>query len=156
MVLKALDYGVLEKNILGVRYGLKGFYSRAHPPIVLDRAAVDGIQLEGGTVLGTSRDLPLIPEIVKRLDLWGVSQLFVIGGPGGHAAALVIQDECQRCGVVCSVVAVPKSIDNDILLVDRAFGFETAVEEAQRALLAAKTEVRSSSGKYVGTRGEGR
>ena len=36
-MLKALDYGVLEKNILGVRYGLKGFASKTHPPIKLTR-----------------------------------------------------------------------------------------------------------------------
>lgn len=40
--------------------------------------------------------------------------------------------------VKCVVAAVPKSIDNDILLIDKCFGFDTAVEEAQRALLAAK------------------
>lgn len=40
--------------------------------------------------------------------------------------------------VKCAVVGVPKSIDNDILLIDKCFGFDTAVEEAQRALLAAK------------------
>lgn len=39
---------------------------------------------------------------------------------------------------MCNVLGVPKSIDNDILIIDRCFGFETAVEEAQRALLAAK------------------
>jgi hypothetical protein len=40
--------------------------------------------------------------------------------------------------VKCVVAGVPKSIDNDILLIDKCFGFDTAVEEAQRALLAAK------------------
>ena len=55
-----------------------------------------------------------------------------------------IHDECERTGVVCSVVGVPKSIDNDILLIDRCFGFDTAVEEAQRSLLAAKVEASSA------------
>ena len=45
---------------------------------------------------------------------------------------------CVRHEVNCCVVGVPKSIDNDILLIDKCFGFDTAVEEAQRALLAAK------------------
>lgn len=45
---------------------------------------------------------------------------------------------------MCAVVGIPKSIDNDILLVDRCFGFDTAVEEAQRALLAAKVEASSA------------
>jgi hypothetical protein len=61
-----------------------------------------------------------------------------VGGNGGNAAANAIADECEAQGVVCTVVGVPKSIDNDILLIDKCFGFETAVEEAQRALLAAK------------------
>jgi 6-phosphofructokinase 1 len=35
---------------------------------------------------------------------------------------------------------VPKTIDNDISFVDRSFGFETAISEAQRAIYAAHTE----------------
>lgn len=42
------------------------------------------------------------------------------------------------------MVGVPKSIDNDILLIDRCFGFETAVAEAKKALLAARVEARSA------------
>lgn len=47
----------------------------------------------------------------------------------------------QRCAedkVACCVVGVPKSVENDFLLIDSTFGFATAVEEAQRALEAAK------------------
>lgn len=66
IVLKALDYGVKEKHILGIRYGLKGFYCKKHRPITLDRRSVEAIQLEGGTMLGTSRDRADIREIVKR------------------------------------------------------------------------------------------
>lgn len=43
--------------------------------------------------------------------------VFVVGGNGGNAAANAIAEECEAQGVVCSVVGVPKSIDNDILLV---------------------------------------
>lgn len=42
-----------------------------------------------------------------------------------------------------SVVCVPKTIDNDILLMDKTFGFDTAVEEAQRAINSAYIEVTS-------------
>ncbi len=56
-------------------------------------------------------------EIVKRLKLWGVNQLYVVGGNGGNAAANAIQKECEVQSVVASVVGIPKSIDNDILLV---------------------------------------
>ena len=56
-------------------------------------------------------------EIVKRIDLWGLNMVFVVGGNGGNAAANAIQEECERQGVICAIAAVPKSIDNDILLV---------------------------------------
>lgn len=123
------------------RYGLRGFYERDAKPITLTRSLVDGIHLRGGTMLGTSRGGANVKEIVRRIDLWGLNMVFVVGGNGGNAAANAIQLECEAQGVVCSVVGVPKSIDNDILLVDRCFGFDTAVEEAQRALMAAKVGV---------------
>ena len=44
-----------------------------------------------------------------------------------------------------AVVGVPKTIDNDILLMDKTFGFDTAVEEAQRAINSAYIEVKSHS-----------
>lgn len=143
IVLKCLDYGVPEKNIMGILYGLKGFYDKTHRPVPLPRKLVDDIQLEGGTMLGTSRERADIKEVVKRLDLWKIDMLFVIGGPGSHMAAHTIQRECYANKVPCCVVAVPKSIDNDILLIDKTFGFETAVEEAQNALMAAKVEATS-------------
>ena len=66
---------------------------------------------------GTSRGGADIKEIVKRVDLWGVNMLFVVGGNGGNAAANAIQQQCEASNVLCAVVGVPKSIDNDILLV---------------------------------------
>eukprot|EP00882_Tetradesmus_deserticola_P021290 GHRQ01023050.1.p1 GENE.GHRQ01023050.1~~GHRQ01023050.1.p1 ORF type:complete len:434 (+),score=225.84 GHRQ01023050.1:204-1505(+) len=137
------DYGVPEDQILGIRYGLRGFYEREDKPITLTRRTVDGIHLKGGTMLGTSRGGANIKEIVRRIDLWGLDMVFVIGGNGGNAAANAIQQEVEAQGVRCVVAGVPKSIDNDILLVDKCFGFDTAVEEAQGALLAAKVEASS-------------
>ncbi len=37
------------------RYGFKGFYDPKYRPIVLTKAGVENINLEGGTILGTSR-----------------------------------------------------------------------------------------------------
>lgn len=56
-------------------------------------------------------------EIVKRIDMWGINMLFVVGGNGGNAGANAIYDYCKEHDVHCAVVGVPKSIDNDILLV---------------------------------------
>lgn len=140
------DYGVPEDQIFGIRYGLRGFLDRHAKPIQLSRSKVDGIQLKGGTVLGTSRGNAKIKDIVERLRLWGINMLFVIGGNGGNAAAHAIAKECIAQNVYCNVVGVPKSIDNDIQLIDRCFGFDTAVEEAQRSLICARVEARSSAG----------
>lgn len=35
--LQAVDYGVPENNILGIRYGFRGFYDREHKPVALTR-----------------------------------------------------------------------------------------------------------------------
>lgn len=43
-----------------------------------------------------------------------------------------------------AVVGVPKTIDNDILHMDKTFGFDTAVEEAQRAINSAYIEAHSA------------
>lgn len=47
---------------------------------------------------------------------------------------------CCRAAVV--LLQVPKSIDNDVMLVDKTFGFDTVVQEVvTRPLLAAKVGV---------------
>lgn len=82
IVLTLLDYGVPEEQILGIQYGLKGFYSQGQKPITMSRRFVDGIHLKGGTVLGTSRGGADIKRIVQRIQLWELDMVFVIGGNG--------------------------------------------------------------------------
>ena len=43
--------------------------------------------------------------------------VFVVGGNGGNAGADAIRRECTAINVICSVIAMPKSIDNDLMLV---------------------------------------
>ncbi|KIZ06380.1 hypothetical protein MNEG_1567, partial [Monoraphidium neglectum] len=143
IVFTLTDYGVAEDQILGIKYGLSGFYTKGAKPVTLTRHAVDGIHLKGGTMLGTSRGGVNVEEVVRRIDLWGVNMLYIVGGNGGNHAAAAITEELERQGVICTVATVPKSIDNDILLIDKCFGFDTAVAEAHRALLAAKVEAMS-------------
>ena len=49
---------------------------------------------------------------------------------------------CRERGLPISVTGVPKTIDNDLGMIDRSFGFESAVEEAVHAIKSAKTEAR--------------
>lgn len=44
-------------------------------------------------------------EIVKRIDMWGVDMLFVVGGNGGNAGANAINHECRMHDVNCAVVS---------------------------------------------------
>ena len=49
-----------------------------------------------------------------------------------------------------AVTGIPKTIDNDIDVIDRSFGFQTSVEAAQDAISSAKTEARCNLPNGVG------
>lgn len=98
------DHGVPEENIIGIRYGLRGFYAKDNKPIVLTSERVEGIHLLGGTILGTSRGGADIEEIVHRINLWGLDHVYVIGGNGGNAAAQV---RALLCSVLPALGALP-------------------------------------------------
>lgn len=151
MVKRLTDYGVPDGNILGVRYGFQGMQDKHHAPLVLTRGITDGIHLTGGSMLGASpaHERQEMSQVLKRLEMWGINMLFIIGGEGGIRVAQDIASYCQENQLKCAVVGVPKSIDNDFMLIDKSFGFDTTVEEAQRALLAAKVEA-SSARKGIG------
>jgi 6-phosphofructokinase 1 len=70
----------------------------------------------------------------------GVSQLYVIGGDGTQRGAHAIYMEARRRGLKLAVAGIPKTIDNDVSIIDKSFGFDTSVEAAQRAISAAHTE----------------
>ncbi|XRB06807.1 ATP-dependent 6-phosphofructokinase [Pycnococcus provasolii] len=148
LVLSLEDYGVGEHNdstILGIYYGLGGFLDHSMPPAHLNYLAVDGIQERGGTLLGTSRGGADIPAIADQIEKMHLDMVFVIGGNGGNRAALAIHRELRkRENPKCCVIGIPKSIDNDILLIDRCFGFDTAVEQAVSAIYAANVEATSA------------
>ncbi|KAK6268128.1 hypothetical protein QUC31_012288 [Theobroma cacao] len=72
-----------------------------------------------------------------------ISQVYIIGGDGTQKGASVIFEEIKRRGLKVAVAGIPKTIDNDIPAIDKSFGFDTAVEEAQRAIAAAHVESES-------------
>ncbi len=135
-------YGV--KQVLGFRDGFGGILPQpAKPPIALDDDYVEDIHREGGTVLGTSRGPVDIAAAVTNLIDRDINILFVIGGDGTQRGGYELYLEAKRRGHSLSVVGVPKTIDNDIPFVARTFGYLTAVEEADRVLKCAHTEVHS-------------
>ncbi len=136
-----LHYGYGVRNILGVRYGLRGFISRyGYDTMPLTPAEVVNIHERGGVLIGSSRGPQDIDEIVDALERMNIGVLFMIGGDGTLSAATSISDTVLRRRLKISVVGVPKTIDNDIHMVDRSFGFDTAVEVATRAIVSASNE----------------
>ena len=132
-------YGVC--TIHGFRYGYEGLVKRCgHTPLDLTPETVNSIGELGGTILASSRGPQDPAEMVDYLEELGVGILFAIGGDGTLKGAGAIAAEAARRGKAISVIGIPKTIDNDISFVQKTFGFETAVAEAQRAIYAAHTE----------------
>ncbi|KAG0491848.1 hypothetical protein HPP92_004901 [Vanilla planifolia] len=132
-------YGVTK--IVGIEGGYKGFYARNTIPFT--PKSVNDIHKRGGTILGTSRGGHDTSKIVDSILDRGINQVYIIGGDGTQKGASVIFEEIRRRGLKVSVVGIPKTIDNDIAVIDKSFGFDTAVEEAQRAINAAHVEAES-------------
>lgn len=114
-----------EVEVLGFRNGWQGLVE--NDLMALDRTSVTGILPRGGTILGTSRFNPLKdPQHIEKLkENWlthRLSGLIVVGGEGSLSAAL---DLCRDHQL--QLVAIPKTIDNDINGTDFTFGFDTAV-----------------------------
>lgn len=136
-------YGV--RKIYGFRYGYQGLVKRlGHTPLELTPEVVGHIGEMGGTILASSRGPQDPAEMVDYLQELGVAILFAIGGDGTLKGAGKIFEEAARRKLPLSVIGIPKTIDNDISFVQKTFGFETAVAEAQRAIYAAHTEAQGA------------
>ena len=66
--------------------------------------------------------------------------VFVIGGDGTHRGVLALQKEIARRNQKIVICGVPKTIDNDIPVIDKSFGFTTSVSEAVKAIEAGNVE----------------
>ncbi|CAH9116742.1 unnamed protein product [Cuscuta europaea] len=132
-------YGV--EDVLGIQGGYRGFYSKN--TIKLTPKVVNAIHKSGGTFLQTSRGGHDTNKIVDNIQDRGINQVYIIGGDGTQRGAAAIYKEVEKRGLKVAVVGIPKTIDNDIAVIDKSFGFDTAVEEAQRAINAAHVEVES-------------
>jgi phosphofructokinase-like protein len=118
-------------DILGFRNGWAGVLEG--DATALTHESTKGILPRGGTVLGTSRTNPYqlddgearVREMLSNLD---VEALIPIGGED----TLGVAHKLSQAGV--PVVAVPKTIDNDLDGTDYTFGFQTAVQIATDAI----------------------
>jgi len=140
-VVNQLHYRYKVNDIIGIKYGYEGFISKYNHPIMqLTPQSVENIHLFGGTILGTSRGEQDMGEIVDRLVELNVDILFCIGGDGTLRGAHAIYEEVTRRKLNISVSGIPKTIDNDINLIDKSFGFETAFSIANDIIRFAHNE----------------
>jgi 6-phosphofructokinase 1 len=165
ITIRALSEG---HRVIGIRRGWAGAME-----IVRDKKAdnADNFQVltaetvsragrTGGTFLHTSRTLPsrvaranvpehlrdaytdevndLTPEVLKNLDFLGVDYLIPIGGDDTLRYAL------RLCREGVKVVAIPKTMDNDVPGTDYCIGFSTCVT---RTIMMANL-LRTSAGSH--------
>jgi 6-phosphofructokinase 1 len=140
-VVLALYYSYGVKNILGIRYGFQGFIPKyGHNVMELTPDVVAEIDELGGTILSSSRGPQDIEEVVDALERMNIGILFAIGGDGTFRAVAKIAEEIKKRSAKISVVGIPKTIDNDIHLLSRSFGFNTAVSVAADVINSAHVE----------------
>ncbi|MBQ2601163.1 MAG: ATP-dependent 6-phosphofructokinase [Treponema sp.] len=136
-------YGV--RRIKGIQFGYNGFFKEeGYDTIDLSPETVDSIHKIGGSFLGTSRGGgDRTSEIVDSIERLNINVMFIIGGDGTQRGSLDIANEVERRGLKIAVVGIPKTVDNDLQFIDRSFGFETAVQQATRAINSCHMEAQS-------------
>ena len=135
---------ILEANmqIFGIEDGYHGLIENRYRELTYDD--LSGILTAGGTILGTSKianPYRYAIKVGKKLEFKDVSKtaianlrklrincLVCIGGDG----TLGIANDLYKDGV--PVVAVPKTIDNDLKGTDVTFGFDSAVTVATEGI----------------------
>ncbi len=142
-VVLELVYGYGVTQTYGIKYGFQGFIPRyKHDVVPLSAESVTNIIRKGGSIIGSSRGHQDVGEIVDSLQRMNIGALFVVGGDGTLVAASRITKVIMERGLNISIIGIPKTIDNDIFMVSRSFGFDTAVEIATQSIRAAHNEAR--------------
>jgi len=136
-------YGI--SRILGIKYGYEGLISKFnHPVVELTAPMVSDIHLSGGTFLGTSRGDQNVEEMVDTLEILNINILFCIGGDGTLRGAHALSEEIKKRKLKIAVAGIPKTIDNDIDLIQKSFGFESAFSIANDIISNAHNEAQGA------------
>jgi 6-phosphofructokinase 1 len=144
-IVHELHYVYNVARVLGVPFGYAGLNpasSLSLTELTLD--VVRRIHRQGGTILGSSRGPQPSEVMVDTLVREDIDILFAIGGDGTLKGAKAIHQEIARRRLRIAVVGIPKTIDNDINLISRSFGFDTAVATAVESVGCAQAEAQGS------------
>jgi 6-phosphofructokinase 1 len=136
-------YGV--EKIMGIRYGFQGLVPEyGHEPLALTPELVKDIHTLGGSILSSSRGSQDIATIVDTLCEMNINIFFCVGGDGTMQAAERITEEIRRRDIKMGVIGIPKTIDNDLNLIDKTFGFDTAISMVVNAIQCAHVEAKGA------------
>ena len=140
-VLAATDRGW---DVLGIKHGFNGLLEDGEIE-PLTRESVRGIGHMGGTILRTTNrgnpfhlrvrgpdgsytEVDRSDDVITNARKHGIDALVAIGGDGTLTIAQELVDKGMK------IVAVPKTIDNDVCCTITTFGFDTAVNTAIEAI----------------------
>jgi 6-phosphofructokinase 1 len=145
-VIRAATLSALGRGweVLGIKRGFFGLLG-ADEIIPLTRDTVRGLSQMGGTILrttnrgnpfhwprrkpdGSYEEIDRSDELLDNFHERGIDALITIGGDGSLAIAQRLMEKGMK------LVAVPKTIDNDVSGTVTTFGFDTAVSTAVEAI----------------------
>jgi len=124
-------------HVTGFRDGFRGLMENR--TVDLDEQSLSGILTLGGTILGTSREKPhrmivggrpmdMTDAIVENYRRNHLDVLVCIGGGGTQKNAYRLMQKGLN------IITLPKTIDNDVVMTDVSFGFDTALGIATEAI----------------------
>ena len=132
------SYGMFDCEIIGIKDGFKGLIHGNYQ--VMTPRDFSGILVRGGTILGTSRtpfkrmrkieedNIDKVKCMIDNYEKMKLDCLITLGGNGTHKNANLLREEGLN------VIALPKTIDNDIWGTDVTFGFHSAVDIATEVI----------------------
>jgi len=129
-------------SCLGILEGWRGLVQNLTCP--LTTAETDGIIAQGGSILGSSRTNPYrnpdteLAALRLNFDRLDLNALIVIGGDDTLGVAIRLYNDFRL-----PVIGIPKTIDNDLMVTDFSFGFDTAVNIVTEAVDRLRTTTES-------------
>lgn len=132
-------------EVIGCIESFNGVLREPTEIVELNEKSVEGLQVLGGTILGTTNkggpfEWPVrqadgswitvdrSDEMIRKLQYIGVDAVINIGGDGSQRISLGLAQKGLN------IVGVPKTIDNDLSSTDYTFGFQTAVQICTEAI----------------------
>ena len=145
-IVRCLWYRYGVRRISGIQYGYKGFLPEYQYGVKnLNPDIVDDIHKIGGTFLGSARGGGReVTKIVDAMEQLNLNVLFTVGGDGTQRGTLDIADEVDKRKLKIALIGIPKTVDNDFALIQKSFGFDTAVDRAVEVVAAAHMEAYSA------------